>query len=216
MAGSTGCASDIKEQLGLVHVYTGNGKGKTTTALGLALRATGRGLRVVMIQFLKPDGDYGEQIAGRRLEGFEIIPMGADHMESRVDRETDARLTAEDMAKSEEVLTSGWYDLVILDEICNSMRFGHLTASEVIDMLERRAPNTEVVLTGRGAPPEIMDYADLVTEMTMVKHPFDRGVPARKGIEYRRPILFIRMSASRASMAVSGSIAGAAGAARLG
>lgn len=190
MAESTGCRSEVEERLGLVHVYTGNGKGKTTAALGLALRATGRGLRVIMIQFLKPDGDYGEQVAGRRLEGFEIVPMGADHMEGTVDGETEARLTAEAVARSEEALASGEYDLVILDEICNSMRFGHLTAGEVVDMLERRAPNTEVVLTGRGAPQEIMDYADLVTEMRLVKHPLDRGVPARRGIEYRRPTFF--------------------------
>ncbi|MDO5854055.1 MAG: cob(I)yrinic acid a,c-diamide adenosyltransferase [Thermoplasmata archaeon] len=180
----TGCPQEIKEQLGLVQVYTGNGKGKTTTALGLALRATGRGLNVIMIQFLKPDGDYGEQVAGRRMQGFTILPMGADHLSGRVDPETEKRLTAEAMAKSEEVLVSGGYDLVILDEVNNSMRFGLVKADELIAMLERRAPNTEVVLTGRGAPDEIIEYADLVTEMRLVKHPFDRGVPARKGIEF--------------------------------
>ncbi len=180
------CPEDVKKRLGLVHVYTGNGKGKTTCALGLALRATGRGMNVVMVQFLKPNGEYGEHVAARRLPGFEIVPMGADHMGGReVGEAEEASLTAEAVAKSREVLTSGRYDLVILDEICNSLRLGHLSPGQVIELLEARAPNTEVVLTGRGAPREIVDYADLVTEMRLVKHPYDEGVGARKGIEYR-------------------------------
>lgn len=181
----SGCPEDIKKELGLVQVYTGNGKGKTTTALGLALRATGRGLNVIMIQFLKPDGDYGEQIAARGIPNFTMLPMGADHLYGgRPTEEEDERLTREALAKSEEVLTSGEYDMVILDEINNSMKFGLVTPQELIDVLERRAPNTEVVLTGRGVPQEVIDYADLVTEMTLIKHPFDRGIMARKGIEY--------------------------------
>ena len=88
------------------------------------------------------------------------------------------------MERAEEVLTSGDYDMVILDEINNSMSFGLLTPGDLIGILERRAPNTEVVLSGRGVPQEIIDYADLVTEMRLVKHPYDRGVKARKGIEY--------------------------------
>ncbi len=180
-----GCPEETKRELGLVQVYTGNGKGKTTAALGLALRATGDGLNVIMVQFLKPDGGYGEQIAAARLGTFAIVPMGADHMcGEKVPKETDLELTRRAMAFSEEVLASGNYDLVILDEIVNSLRFGHVTPQEVIAMLERRAPHTEVVLTGRGAPQEIIDYADLVTEMRLVKHPMDRGVPARRGVEY--------------------------------
>lgn len=181
----SGCPEDIKKELGLVQVYTGDGKGKTTTALGLALRATGRGLNVVMIQFLKPAKGYGEQIAAEGVENLTLIPMGADHMcGEKVSREEDERLTREGLAKAEEVLTSGEYDMVILDEINNSMKFGLVTPTELIALLDRRAPNTEVVLTGRGVPQEVIDYADLVTEMRLVKHPFDRGVMARKGIEY--------------------------------
>ena len=179
------CPEEIKRELGLVHVYTGNGKGKTTTALGLAFRATGRGLNVIMLQFLKPDGGYGEHIASRNLENFTIVPMGVDHMcGETVPREVDEELTRKGLAKAEEVLTSGEYDMVILDEVNNSMKFGLIDPKGLIGMLERRAPNTEVVLTGRGVPQEIIDYADLVTEMTLVKHPFDRGICARKGIEY--------------------------------
>ena len=184
MSGTTGCPKDVKEGLGLVQAYTGNGKGKTTCALGLAFRAVGCGLNVIMIQFLKPDGGYGEHISASRMDGFEIVPMGVDHMDEKVPLEKDLELTRAAMAKAREVLTSGEYDLVILDEINNSLKFKHVTPQEVIDLLDSRAPHTEVVLTGRGAPQEIIDYADLVTEMRMIKHPMDRGVPARRGIEF--------------------------------
>ncbi len=179
-----GCPEDIKRRLGLVQVYTGNGKGKTTTALGLAFRAAGRGLNVIMLQFLKPDGGYGEHLAAGRFDGFAIEPMGANSLGGSVTPEEEARLTRLGMARAEEVLLSGEYDMVILDEVNNSMKFGLVDPADLISLLERRAPNTEVVLTGRGAPPEIVEYADLVTEMTLVKHPFDRGVGARKGIEF--------------------------------
>ena len=175
----------VKKKLGLVQVYTGNGKGKTTACLGLAFRASGRGLNVLMLQFLKPDKGYGEHIAADMIPNFTIVPMGADHMCGEVvSREEDIRLTKEGLAKAEEVLTSGEYDLVILDEINNTMSFGLATPDDVIALLERRAPNTEVVLSGRGVPQKIIDYADLVTEMRLIKHPFDKGIGARKGIEY--------------------------------
>ena len=177
--------SDEKKGLGLVQVYTGDGKGKTTAALGLAFRASGRGLKVMMIQFLKPDAGYGEHRSAESLPNFTIMPMGAKHLCGNPStRDEDIRLTAEALAKADEVLSSGEYDLVIMDEINNSLRFGLVTSEEVIKVLDRRAPNTEVVLTGRRAPQEIIDYADLVTEMRMVKLPFDKGVPAREGIEY--------------------------------
>ena len=177
--------AEVKKKLGLVQVYTGNGKGKTTACLGLAFRAAGRGLNVIMLQFLKPAKGYGEHMAAELIPNFEIVPMGADHMAGReITRDEDIELTKKGILKAEEVLTSGRYDLVILDEINNSMKFGLIGPQEVIAMLERRAPNTEVVLSGRGVPQEIVDYADLVTEMRLVKHPFDKGIGARKGIEY--------------------------------
>ena len=181
----SGCDENIKKKLGLVHVYTGNGKGKTTAAMGLGFRASGRGLNVIMLQFLKPAKGYGEHLASEKLENFTIEPMGPDHMCGKeITREEDIRLTMKGIERSREVLKSGEYDLVILDEIVNSLRLELLKPSEVIELLESRAPNTEVVLTGRGVPPEIVEYADLVTEMTLIKHPFDKGVGARKGIEY--------------------------------
>lgn len=177
--------TDMKDSLGLVQVYTGDGKGKTTAALGLAFRASGRGLKVMMIQFLKPDAGYGEHMAAENLPNFTILPMGAKHLCSNPStREEDIRLTEEALAKADEVLSSGEYDLVILDEINNSLRFELVTPQKVIEVLDRRSPKTEVVLTGRRAPQEIIDYADLVTEMRMIKHPFDKGINARRGIEY--------------------------------
>ncbi|MDN5358058.1 MAG: cob(I)yrinic acid a,c-diamide adenosyltransferase [Candidatus Methanomethylophilaceae archaeon] len=173
-----------KDELGLVHVYTGNGKGKTTAALGLAFRAVGCGLKAIMIQFLKPSEEYGEQLAAKRFEGFEIVSMGLDHMCSDVTRSEDVRLAHEALDRLSEILSSGKYDLVIADEINVAMSWELLGPEEVIDVLDRRAPFTEVVLTGRGAPEKIEDYADLVTDMLLVKHPFDRGIPARRGVEF--------------------------------
>ena len=179
------CDEHTKRELGLVQVYTGNGKGKTTAALGLGFRASGRGLKVIMIQFLKPANSYGEHLAAEKTDNFTILPMGADHMDgTEVTHEEDVELTKKGLAKAEEVLTSGEYDLVILDEINNSMDWKLVEPSEVISLLEKRAPHTEVVLTGRAVPREIVEYADLVTEMRLVKHPFDKGVGARVGIEY--------------------------------
>lgn len=181
----SGPDAKVKEKLGLVQVYTGNGKGKTTACLGLAFRASGRGLRVIMIQFLKPAGSYGEHLASEMIPNFTMLPMGADHMcGNEVTREEDLELTRKGLAKAEELLTSGDYDMVILDEINNSMSFKLLSPQDLISILEKRAPNTEVVLSGRGVPKEIIEYADLVTEMTLIKHPFDKGIGARVGIEY--------------------------------
>lgn len=173
-----------KKGLGLVQVYTGDGKGKTTAALGLAFRATGCGLKVMMIQFLKPSEEYGEQIAAKKLEGFDIVSMGLDHMVSDVTREEDIRLAHDALDYFSKTLSSGKYDIVIADEINVAMSWDLILPREVIKVLENRAPNTEVILTGRRVPEDIIDYADLVTEMRMIKHPYDTGIGARRGIEF--------------------------------
>lgn len=175
---------EIKNELGLVQVYTGPGKGKTTASLGLAFRATGRGLDVLMVQFLKPPEDYGEHIAAKNIQNFKILPLGLDHMVSNVPRDKDIQIARETLQRAKDEIYSGKYDLVILDEINNAMSWKLLDPKEVIEMLRGRPKNIEIVLTGRGAPKEIVDYADLVTEMTLIKHPFDKGINARKGIEY--------------------------------
>lgn len=171
-------------ELGLVQVYTGEGKGKTTASLGLAFRAVGTGLNVIMVQFLKPNEEYGEQISAKNFDGFEIVSMGLDHMTSEVTREEDIRIAKETLEYLSDLLRSGRYDIVIADEINVALSWELLTPEDVIEVLEGRSANTEVVLTGRGAPQEIIDYADLVTEMVPIKHPFDKGIGARRGVEY--------------------------------
>lgn len=174
----------MADRLGLVQVYTGNGKGKTTAALGLSVRASGRGLKVAFIQFLKPNGCYGEQTALAAMDNIDLFSTGLDHMCGKeVSEQDDADATSRGVAIARDALTSGRYDLVVLDEVINSVRLGQLDSGALIELVDSRASGVEVVLTGRGATRDIIDYADLVTEMRLVKHPFDRGIGARKGIE---------------------------------
>ncbi|HEX2183946.1 MAG TPA: cob(I)yrinic acid a,c-diamide adenosyltransferase [Chloroflexota bacterium] len=169
---------------GLVIVHTGNGKGKTTAALGLLLRAWGRRMRVVMLQFIKAQGaKWGEIQAAARL-GVEIIPLGGGFTWESTDIEHDRQLARAGWAECRARIESGAYDLVILDEITYCFRFGWLDLDEVLDVLRRRPAGQHVVLTGRDAPPELIDFADLVTEMRAIKHPYTAGVKAQKGIEF--------------------------------
>ncbi len=168
----------------MVQVYTGKGKGKTTASLGLGFRASARGLNVLMIQFLKPDARYGEHIGCDNTDNFTIKPLGLDHMLKNVDKEVDIKLAKETLEVAKNDIYSEKYDLVILDEINVAMKMELLDPQDVISMLKGRPDNIEIVLTGRGAPDSIIEYADLVTEMKMIKHPFNKGIDARKGIEY--------------------------------
>ncbi|MDY0294047.1 MAG: cob(I)yrinic acid a,c-diamide adenosyltransferase [Candidatus Methanomethylophilaceae archaeon] len=177
------CETSIKEKLGLVQVYTGNGKGKTTAALGLSFRAAGRGLRVAMVQFMKPEEGYGEQVSAGSLENFEIYPMGMSPLVGREPAPEDIRAAEEALSKARELMYSGCYDLIVMDEVNVAMGWGILRTEDVLEMLGGRPENVEVVLTGRYAPDKVIEYADLVTEMVCVKHPFDKGIGARKGIE---------------------------------
>lgn len=174
----------IREELGLVQIYTGNGKGKTTAAFGLAMRAAGRGLGVLIIQFLKPSDGYGEQVACNRMGNITLVPMGLDHFVSKKPSDADIEAAHKALRRSEELICSGRYDVAVLDESINAVRLGLITSQELIESLERRPDHVEIVLTGRGMTPDLEEYADLVTEMRLVKHPFDKGIGARKGIEY--------------------------------
>ena len=170
--------------LGLIQVYTGKGKGKTTAALGLALRAWGRGLRVAVVQFMKMGEEYGEISALKKLPGIDVFQFGRDRLIIKGKHtEEDVRLAKQGLRKAKESL-SGNYDVVILDEVNVVTDFGIITPEEVMDIVRSRAPDVEVVMTGRNAPDLFIEEADLVTEMRMVKHPFESGVLAREGIEY--------------------------------
>ncbi|OPY33379.1 MAG: cob(I)alamin adenolsyltransferase/cobinamide ATP-dependent adenolsyltransferase [Methanomassiliicoccales archaeon PtaU1.Bin124] len=172
-------------ELGLVQVYTGEGKGKTTAALGLALRAWGHGLRVCIIQFMKVGEDYGEVIALRKIEGIDIYQFGSDHLVFEGEQtDEDIALAERGLNLATEVLESNEYDVLILDEINVALYFGLLSVKNVLTMIKNRSGGMEVVLTGRHAPKEVLGIADLVTVMRAEKHPYDSGVVARKGIEF--------------------------------
>ncbi|MDW5562509.1 MAG: cob(I)yrinic acid a,c-diamide adenosyltransferase [Methanomassiliicoccus sp.] len=177
-------SSDIRAKLGLVHVYTGNGKGKTTAALGLALRAMGNDLNVAMVQFMKCDQYYGEYQISKELQHLTLLPMGRDCLicEENVSQ-ADIDAAAAALNKSRELMHSGKYDMVIMDEVNVSMKFGLVRVEDVVKVLKERPPHVEVVLTGRYAPEDIIELADLVTEMRCLKHPYTKGIQARAGIE---------------------------------
>lgn len=170
---------------GQVQVYTGNGKGKTTAALGLALRAVGRGMKVVIVQFIKGGGEYGEHKAARMLAPFLTIHQTGREgwiFKDNLDPE-DIRVAREALLLAREVLTSGDYDLVILDEINGAAWFGVISVDDILELINVRPENVELVLTGRNADERIIEAADLVTEMREIKHYYQQGVDARVGIE---------------------------------
>lgn len=169
---------------GYVQVYTGNGKGKTTASLGLGLRASGDGLKVYMLQFMK-GRRYSEIDAIEKIENFTISQHGRDEFVSRDNPEQiDIDLASEGFEKAKEVLLSGEYDMVILDELNVAVDFGLIPLQEVLDLIKDKPRHVELVLTGRGAPEEFIELADLVTEMKEIKHFYQKGVEARKGIEF--------------------------------
>ncbi len=170
---------------GLLIVNTGHGKGKTTAALGLLLRAWGRGMRVCVIQFIKHEGgSWGEVKAAKKL-GIEWYKMGDGFTWMSRDIDETAAKARHGWQLAQEKIASGDYDVVLLDEFTYPLKYGWLDTGEVIAWLRaHKPPMTHVVITGRDAPPELIEFADLVTEMRKVKHPFDRGIRAQPGIEF--------------------------------
>ncbi len=169
---------------GLVIVNTGNGKGKTTAALGLLLRAWGQDLRVAMFQFIKAkSGNWGESRAARKL-GVEVVPLGSGFTWTSADLERDRALAREGWDRCRAAIESGDYDVVVLDELTYCFTFGWLEVEEVLAVLRGRPAGQHVVITGRDAPQALIDFADLVTEMRAIKHPYDAGIKAQKGIEF--------------------------------
>ena len=171
-----------KTNKGLIQVYTGDGKGKTTAALGIAIRAAGHGMRVGFIQFLKSE-PCGEHLFMSRCHAFDIVQISAgdNFTKSQGQLSEEVQRT---LAYAEELMLSGRYDLLILDEIFVAIQKGLVTTEQVLDLLEKKPESVELVLTGRYAPAKVVERADLVTEMRMIKHPFNQGIAARCGIEY--------------------------------
>ena len=170
---------------GLIQVFTGDGKGKTSTALGVVLRALGHGLRVFIVFFMKGDYPYGELRTLARLPNVDTASFGfrcptnpANIKPEEIEQAKQALSTAC------EVMLSGKYDLVVLDEVNVAAAWKLIEVDEVVGLIKDKPRNVELVLTGRYADAKLIKLADLVTEMVKVKHPYDKGVPARKGIEY--------------------------------
>jgi cob(I)alamin adenosyltransferase len=177
---------------GLVIVHTGPGKGKTTAALGLGFRAAGQGLRVLMVQFIKGSWHYGELDAAEMLnkaageDRFKILPMGRGFVKIGAEKPDpeDVRLVGEAWNFASSAILSGEYPMVILDEINYAISYHMLDAEKVVETLRQKPEMVHVVLTGRNAHPAIAEFADLVTEMREVKHPYQKGIVAQRGIEY--------------------------------
>ena len=169
---------------GCTQIYTGNGKGKTTAALGLALRAVGRGLSVCFFQFIKGSGKYGEHLAAEKLAPLmTIIQTGRPGWVNTNDITEDRTVAQEALVQARQLLTSGKYDLFICDEINGAVGFGLIDVEQVLELIATRPEKSELVLTGRNADPRTIEAADLVTEMCEIKHYYQAGVPARSGIE---------------------------------
>jgi len=176
----------MAKRQGLTIVYTGEGKGKTTAALGMALRAVGHDFRVFVGQFIKGSRHYGELATADRLkEWLEICPMGEGFTWETKSRERDTAKAREAWALFKAKILGGQYQLVILDEINVAIHYGYLDVDEVAETLSQKPPDLHVVLTGRNAHPKLVELADLVTEMRLVKHPFrEQGITAQQGIEF--------------------------------
>jgi len=174
-----------KLEKGLVQIYTGNGKGKTSAAFGLALRASGRGLKVYIIQFIKGGFDYGELYIIDKLPNVTLKAFGrGKFITTKPPEQEDIKLAEEALRLTEKVVQSGEYDVVILDEINVALNLKLISLDRVLKLIKHKPEHTELVFTGRCAPEEIIEMADLVTEMREIKHPFNKGFAARKGVEY--------------------------------
>ena len=175
-----------RERKNLVILNTGNGKGKTTAALGTAFRALGHGWRVCMVQFIKGKWKPGEvRMAGKLAPGqFEVIPMGEGFTWESENLEKDKATAQRAWEIAKEKLLSGDFQLVILDEINYTITYKFLDLDDVLDAIRKRPSNVNVIMTGRGAHPALVELADLVSEVHEVKHPYRQGILAQVGIEY--------------------------------
>jgi cob(I)alamin adenosyltransferase len=169
---------------GFVQVYTGNGKGKTTAAIGLGIRAVGEGLKVLMIQFMK-GRRYSELDALQQIKNFTVVQFGRDEFVSKEKPEQiDIDLARKGFTYAKDIIQKGEYDLVILDEINVAVDYHLISLQEVIQLLKEKPEPLELVLTGRYASPEIIKHVDLVSEILEIKHPYQTGVKSRKGIDW--------------------------------
>ena len=172
-----------KDNLGLVQIYTGTGKGKTTAALGLAMRAAGHNLKIAIIHFMKI-WNYGEVKSLRKL-GIDLFRYGTTELiDPKNPSPVDFEQANKALSKAEELIEKAGYDILILDEITVAVDFNLIPLKRVVDLLDKKPDNLELVLTGRKCPQELIERADLVSIINEIKHPFQKGLKARKGIEF--------------------------------
>ncbi|MBU6423167.1 MAG: cob(I)yrinic acid a,c-diamide adenosyltransferase [Chloroflexota bacterium] len=179
-----------KKRKGLVIVFTGDGKGKSTAAIGMALRATGHHMRVHVIQFIKGRWKSGEVEAAKRL--LPDLTIERAGLGFTIERLRDPRIPMDDhraaaqagIVEAREAVASGGYAIVVLDEILGAIAAGLVTLEQVVSLVDAKPPGLHLVLTGRNAPPQIVERADLVTEMRLVKHPYEQGIVAQRGVEF--------------------------------
>jgi len=173
---------------GLTIVYTGKGKGKTTAALGIALRATGYKKKICMIQFIKGSWHYGEMESSKRLEPeFEMVAIGKGFVgiiDDKSPKEDHQKIAKEAIKISNEKIQSGKYDIIILDEVNYAVNLNLISLADVLDLIKSKPQNVDLVLTGNYAKEEVIEAADLVTEMKEIKHPFQKGIKAKEGIDF--------------------------------
>lgn len=174
------------KRLGLIHVYTGEGKGKTTAALGVALRAAGHDMKVLIIQFVKGHKDYGEILAASKIpDNIEIVQFGTPDMtDMHEPTAMDTYLAEQGMAYARRAMVYDRPDILVLDEINTAAKHNLIPIQEVLDFLDHKHQDTEVILTGRFAPKEFLNAADLVTVMTSSKDPYDKDFVPRRGVEH--------------------------------
>ncbi len=169
---------------GFVHIYTGNGKGKTTAAIGLGIRATGEGLKVYMIQFMK-GRRYSESDALKNMKNFTVVQFGRDEFVSKENPEQiDIDLARKGFEHAKEIIKNGEHDLIILDEINVAVDFKLIPLKDVLKLMDEKPEKVELVLTGRYVHPDMVKQADLVSEILEIKHPYQNGIQSRKGIDW--------------------------------
>lgn len=177
-----------KRSKGLVIVYTGNGKGKTTAALGIALRAAGHGKKILIIQFIKSFLNYGELKFVKKFKcGIEIKTMGKGYVKIKGDKfpfEEHTRSAKQALEFAKEQIQSKKYDIIVLDEINIALEKKLIPIKDVSELIQQKPPDLHLILTGRSAPNKLIQLADLVSEVKEVKHPFNKGILAQKGIEF--------------------------------
>lgn len=174
----------MAEQRGLVMINTGEGKGKSTAAFGLAMRAWGQGKRVLILQFIKSGGDWGELKALARLDGLEVRSLGKGFVLGGKDQAPHRQAARQAWEQVQQEALSGQWDLIVLDELCVAMKYEFITIEEAAELIQSRPASLHLLITGRYCPQELMDMADMVTEMRKIKHHYEAGIKSQAGVEY--------------------------------